>query len=64
MKFKTDDIVYYDGQPGVVVTGYPSGYHKGFSYDIYWPKSGLTAVEVWESDVMSETEYRSIVDEI
>lgn len=60
MKFKTDDIVWFDDDRGVVVCGYPASDHNGFSYDVYWPTTRRTGHGLWESDLLSQAEALNV----
>jgi len=61
MKFKTDDFVWYDDNIGIVISGYPASDHKGFSYLVRWVWTRKQS-EVWETDLLSDSEYRDLLD--
>lgn len=55
---KTDDIVYFDDNRGVVISVWPSRRKYGPAVEVmvYWPETGNRTVE-WQSDLLTEAEY-------
>lgn len=62
MKFKTDDAVWYDDNPGIIVSGYPG--YPTYCYDVYWHQTGTIESGIWESDLIHNSVKIEMTDEI